>query len=123
MYATTAAGSGIAAGTALLGGTGLAGSTSVLPLAGHVGLAGSTSVLPVVGQLGGTGVANSAAVLPVAAHPSGFLGSALAFTGPAIPYVQMLMLALLAVSLGLLIIHASRLRRGQTITGAAAFKR
>ena len=72
--------------------------------------------------VGGTGLAGSSSVLPVAGHPSGVLGSALAFTGPAIPYLQMLMVALLAISLGLMLIHASRLRHGQNVTGAAVFK-
>lgn len=72
--------------------------------------------------LGGTGLAGSASVLPVAGHPSGVLGTALAFTGPAVPYVQMLMFALLLISLGLMLVHAGRLRRGQTATGAAVFR-
>jgi hypothetical protein len=73
--------------------------------------------------VGGAGLAGSASVLPVAGHPSGVVGGALAFTGPAVPYVQLLMLALLVISLGLMLVHASRLRGGMIVTGAAVFKR
>lgn len=72
----------------------------------------------------GTGAVTgaTAAIVPVAGHPSGLAGGVLAFTGPAFPYLQALMIALLVISLGLMMVHASRLRRGQSVTGAAIFK-